>query len=114
MENPDLRLSQGMKPDQKGVRIRRIDPTAPESNVLNPSDIILSFDRVDIANDGTGNTFNCVILLLNLKNNFVQNAFGASRITYMLKYHMILYPLYLYSSYFCFTIFIVYILVCFM
>ncbi|XP_027125698.1 protease Do-like 9 [Coffea arabica] len=53
MENPDLRLSMGMKPDQKGVRIRRIDPTAPESDLLKPSDIILSFDGVDIANDGT-------------------------------------------------------------
>lgn len=54
MENPDLRLSMGMKPDQKGVRIRRVDPTAPESMVLMPSDVILSFDGVDIANDGTG------------------------------------------------------------
>lgn len=71
MENPDLRVSEGMKPDQKGVRIRRIDPTAPESNVLKPSDIILSFDRVDIANDGTGNTFDGVILFLNLKRNFL-------------------------------------------
>ncbi|KAL7179339.1 hypothetical protein ACSBR1_042681 [Camellia fascicularis] len=53
MENPDMRISMGMKPDQKGVRIRRIDPTAPESEVLNPSDIILSFDGVDVANDGT-------------------------------------------------------------
>ncbi|KAF3437081.1 hypothetical protein FNV43_RR19834 [Rhamnella rubrinervis] len=53
MENPDLRTSMGMKPDQKGVRIRRIDPTAPESQVLKPSDVILSFDGVDIANDGT-------------------------------------------------------------
>ncbi|KAG6635254.1 protease Do-like 9 [Carya illinoinensis] len=53
MENPDLRTAMGMKPDQKGVRIRRIDPTAPESKVLAPSDIILSFDGVDIANDGT-------------------------------------------------------------
>ncbi|GFP98019.1 protease Do-like 9 [Phtheirospermum japonicum] len=53
MENPDLRLSIGMKPNQKGVRIRRIDPTAPEFKVLKPSDIILSFDGVDIANDGT-------------------------------------------------------------
>jgi hypothetical protein len=43
-----------MKSDQKCVRIRRIDPTAPESEVLQPSDIILSFDGVDIANDGTG------------------------------------------------------------
>lgn len=54
MENPDLRMAMGMRPDQKGVRIRRIDPTAPESKVLKPSDVILSFDGVDIANDGTG------------------------------------------------------------
>jgi len=54
MENPDLRMSTGMRPDQKGVRIRRIDPTAPESKVLKPSDVILSFDGIDIANDGTG------------------------------------------------------------
>ncbi|XP_062116341.1 protease Do-like 9 [Humulus lupulus] len=53
MENPDLRRSMGMKSDQKGVRIRRIDPTTPESQVLKPSDIILSFDGVLIANDGT-------------------------------------------------------------
>ncbi|XP_050223890.1 protease Do-like 9 [Mercurialis annua] len=53
MENPDLRKAMGMKHDQKGVRIRRIDPTALESKVLKPSDIILSFDGVDIANDGT-------------------------------------------------------------
>ncbi|KAL2465249.1 Protease Do-like 9 [Abeliophyllum distichum] len=53
MENLDLRLSIGMKPDQKGVRIRRIDPTAPEFKFLKPSDVILSFDGVDIANDGT-------------------------------------------------------------
>ena len=54
IENPDLRLSMGMKPDQKGVRIRRIDPTTPEYSVLKPSDVILSFDGVHIANDGTG------------------------------------------------------------
>ncbi|KAI6675335.1 hypothetical protein NL676_003241 [Syzygium grande] len=53
MENPDLRMAMGMNADQKGVRIRRIDPTSPESAVLKPSDIILSFDGVDIANDGT-------------------------------------------------------------
>ncbi|KAG9160520.1 hypothetical protein Leryth_019476 [Lithospermum erythrorhizon] len=53
MENPDLRVSMGMVPNQKGVRIRRVEPTAPESKVLKPSDVILSFDGVDIANDGT-------------------------------------------------------------
>uniref|UniRef100_A0A2N9F8V8 Protease Do-like PDZ domain-containing protein n=1 Tax=Fagus sylvatica TaxID=28930 RepID=A0A2N9F8V8_FAGSY len=53
MENPDLRIATGMGPDQKGVRIRRIEPTAPESQVLKPSDVILSFDGINIANDGT-------------------------------------------------------------
>ncbi|KAF3432846.1 hypothetical protein FNV43_RR23948 [Rhamnella rubrinervis] len=53
MENPDLRTSMGMKPDQKGVRMKRSDSTAPEYHVLKPSDVILSFDGVDIANDGT-------------------------------------------------------------
>ncbi|KAL5200361.1 hypothetical protein ABZP36_021564 [Zizania latifolia] len=53
MENPDLRKAMGMKSDQKGVRVRRVEPTAPESGCLQPSDIILSFDGIDIANDGT-------------------------------------------------------------
>lgn len=53
MENPDLRTSIGMSPNQKGVRIRRIEPTAPASLVLEPSDVILSFDGVSVANDGT-------------------------------------------------------------
>ncbi|GJN00216.1 hypothetical protein PR202_ga17630 [Eleusine coracana subsp. coracana] len=53
MENPDLRKAMGMKADQKGVRIRRVEPTAPESGCLQPSDIIISFDGINIANDGT-------------------------------------------------------------
>ncbi|KAL6579890.1 Protease Do-like 9 [Orobanche minor] len=53
MENPDLRLAMRMKPDAKGVLVRRIYPTSPQSKVLKPSDIILSFDDSDIANDGT-------------------------------------------------------------
>ncbi|XP_020252340.1 protease Do-like 9 [Asparagus officinalis] len=35
MENPDLRKAMGMTPIQKGVRIRRIEPTAPEFHFLN-------------------------------------------------------------------------------
>ncbi|CAL9078576.1 unnamed protein product [Musa textilis] len=53
MENPDLRKAMEMRPDQKGVRVRRVEPTGPEFEFLKPSDIILSFDGVDIANDGT-------------------------------------------------------------
>ena len=54
MENPDLRKALGMKSSQKGVRIRRVEPTAPASKNLQASDILLSFDDIDIANDGTG------------------------------------------------------------
>lgn len=53
MENPDLRKSMGMRSDQKGVLIKRVEPTASESQVLKPSDVVLSFDGVNIANDGT-------------------------------------------------------------
>uniref|UniRef100_A0A804QZE0 Protease Do-like PDZ domain-containing protein n=1 Tax=Zea mays TaxID=4577 RepID=A0A804QZE0_MAIZE len=53
MENPDLRKAMGMKANQKGVRVRRVEPTAPETGCLQPSDIVLSFDGIDIANDGT-------------------------------------------------------------
>ncbi|KAJ7551709.1 hypothetical protein O6H91_06G025500 [Diphasiastrum complanatum] len=53
MENPDLRKAVGMEPSQKGVRIRRVEPTAPAAKSLLSGDIILSFDGIDIANDGT-------------------------------------------------------------
>ncbi|CAO2144641.1 unnamed protein product [Urochloa humidicola] len=53
MENPDLRKAMGLKPDQKGVRVMRVDPTSPATGCLQPSDIILRFDGVDIGNDGT-------------------------------------------------------------
>ncbi|EFJ16952.1 hypothetical protein SELMODRAFT_154815 [Selaginella moellendorffii] len=53
MENPDLRKAVGMAPNQKGVRIRRVEPTAPAAQYLRHSDILLSFDDVAIANDGT-------------------------------------------------------------
>eukprot|EP00899_Mesostigma_viride_P028424 jgi/Mesvir1/8767/Mv02684-RA.2 len=53
MENPHLRSSLGMPPDRKGVLLRRIQPTAPAAEKLSCSDILLSFDGVPIANDGT-------------------------------------------------------------
>ncbi|KAM2011457.1 hypothetical protein FF2_023258 [Malus domestica] len=42
-----------MKRDQKGIRVRVLKPSAPESQLLKPSDVILSFDGVNIASDGT-------------------------------------------------------------
>ncbi|XP_021718987.1 protease Do-like 9 [Chenopodium quinoa] len=53
MENPDLRIAMGMRSDQKGVLVNRVEATAPDSEILKPLDVILSFDGVDIGNDGT-------------------------------------------------------------
>mmetsp|Transcript_40595 Transcript_40595/g.129478 ORF Transcript_40595/g.129478 Transcript_40595/m.129478 type:complete len:473 (+) Transcript_40595:134-1552(+) len=53
MENPDLRKALGMKATQKGVLIRRVEPTAPCASQMARGDILLAFDGVDIACDGT-------------------------------------------------------------
>lgn len=45
--------SHDLQAGQKGVLIRRIEPTAPANKVLKKGDILLSFDGIDIANDGT-------------------------------------------------------------
>jgi hypothetical protein len=42
-----------LQPEQKGVLIRRIEPTAPVSKVLSQYDILQAFDGMEIANDGT-------------------------------------------------------------
>lgn len=66
MENPDLRMSMGMGPEEKGVRIKRIEPTAPESHLLKSSDVILRFDGVDIANDGTGEHYLIQVMMFSV------------------------------------------------
>ena len=38
---------------QKGVLVRRVEPTAPSNKVLRKGDILLSFDGIQLANDGT-------------------------------------------------------------
>lgn len=38
---------------QKGVYIRRVEPTSPASPELHEGDILMSFEGTDIANDGT-------------------------------------------------------------
>eukprot|EP00775_Hariotina_reticulata_P010689 gene10689-10847_t len=53
LENPDLRQALLMRPQDKGVLIRRVEPTAPLHQHVSQYDILLSFDGIDIANDGT-------------------------------------------------------------
>lgn len=43
----------------KEVCIRGIGPTAPKFKILKPFGVILSFDGIDVANDGTGEWDKC-------------------------------------------------------
>mmetsp|Transcript_1871 Transcript_1871/g.5092 ORF Transcript_1871/g.5092 Transcript_1871/m.5092 type:complete len:262 (+) Transcript_1871:3-788(+) len=42
-----------MRKDQKGVLIKRVNQTSPSSKLLRRGDILLEFEGVEIANDGT-------------------------------------------------------------
>jgi S1-C subfamily serine protease len=53
LENPHLRRSLGMKEGDKGVLLCQIEPLAPAYSALQKEDILVSFDGVAIANDGT-------------------------------------------------------------
>ncbi|KAH1231482.1 Protease Do-like 10, mitochondrial [Glycine max] len=53
-ENVHLRNHFSMLPDMTGVLVSKINPLSDAYKVLKKDDIILSFDGVPIANDGTG------------------------------------------------------------
>ncbi|CAI9090764.1 OLC1v1025599C3 [Oldenlandia corymbosa var. corymbosa] len=52
-ENVQLRENFQMRPDLTGVMVNRINPLSEAHKVLKKDDIILSFDGIPIANDGT-------------------------------------------------------------
>ena len=52
-ENPTLRKELGMRSEQKGVLVKRIEPTAAAFGVLSKGDVLMKFDGVQIAADGT-------------------------------------------------------------
>ncbi|KAG5240071.1 protease Do [Salix suchowensis] len=53
-ENVQLRKHFGMCPEMTGVLVSKINPLSDAHRVLKKDDIILAFDGVPIANDGTG------------------------------------------------------------
>ncbi|KAG0592789.1 hypothetical protein KC19_1G280900 [Ceratodon purpureus] len=53
LENPALRTFLQMQPDQKGVLVRKVEPTSPAFHVIKEGDVLLSFDNVPVANEGT-------------------------------------------------------------
>lgn len=53
MENAHLREAFGMSPKQKGLLVSRVAPTSAATKVIQAGDVMLSFDKEPIANDGT-------------------------------------------------------------
>lgn len=53
-ENLQLREYFRMRPELTGVLVSRINPLSNAYDVLKKDDIVLAFDDVPIANDGTG------------------------------------------------------------
>jgi hypothetical protein len=53
-ENIQLRECFGMRSEMTGVLVSRINPLSDAHRILKKDDILLEFDGVPIANDGTG------------------------------------------------------------
>ena len=53
MESAALKASLGMTAGQKGVLVRAVAPLADAARVLKPGDVIMKFDGVQVASDGT-------------------------------------------------------------
>lgn len=53
MESAGLKASYALTPPRKGVLIRSIWPTSPLAAVAGPDDIIMRFDGIQVACDGT-------------------------------------------------------------
>lgn len=58
-ENIQLRNHFKMQSEMTGVLVSKINPLSDAYNILKKDDIILTFDGVPIANDGTGTHFLC-------------------------------------------------------
>lgn len=56
-ENAQLRNHFKMPPEMTGVLVSKINPLSDAYKILKKDDIILAFDGVPIANDGTGILF---------------------------------------------------------
>ena len=52
-ESPALREALGMARGQRGIYVRRVEPTSSASGHINPGDVLLEFDGVAIGTDGT-------------------------------------------------------------
>ena len=53
MESHTLCRAYGMRKEQKGILVRHVQPTYETAKHLKPDDIIMHFDGVQVASDGT-------------------------------------------------------------
>ena len=53
MESHALRSAYNMKKEQKGILVRHVQPTYETAKHLKPDDIIMRFDGIQVASDGT-------------------------------------------------------------
>ena len=53
LESGDLRKASGMNAEQSGILIRNVSPTSSSQGVLKPGDVVLEFEGIEVANDGT-------------------------------------------------------------
>ncbi len=53
MESHALRSAYHMQKEQKGILVRHIQPTYETAKHLKPDDIIMRFDGIQVASDGT-------------------------------------------------------------
>lgn len=53
LESPDLRQACGMTAEQSGVLIRSVSPTSASFGFLLAGDVLMKFDGIQLANDGT-------------------------------------------------------------
>jgi hypothetical protein len=52
----------------RGVRVRRVEPTSPVAKFVQQADVLLSFDGISIANDGTGKLLSWHAILICFHN----------------------------------------------
>ena len=53
MENEALRRAAGVPDGKKGVLVQRVEPTGGAADILEPGDVLHSYDGLEISNDGT-------------------------------------------------------------
>ena len=53
LESPVLKEKLGLAPLQGGIMVRAVEPTSQTKDVIEAGDVVLKFDGVDVAGDGT-------------------------------------------------------------